>query len=133
MRCANNRDHRPPYRCYDHDVDELSVLTLTRGTYRATITGIGCPGPIEERLGRRLIRLVDPESKEGSALLRSGRVAFLGPGGEALECQDLREARRLLRDRLLNRIARCGGADGSDALQDGLVRLRGSAPRIGRV
>jgi hypothetical protein len=114
-------------------VDELAVLTLTRGTYRATITGVGRPGPIEERLGRRLIRLVDPESKEGSALLRSGRVAFVGPGGEALECQGLSDARRLLRARLLNRIARCGGADGSDALQDGLVRLRGSAPRTSRV
>lgn len=110
-------------------MDELAVLTLTRGTYRATITGVGRPGPIEERLGRRLIRLVNPESKEGHALLRSGRVAFVGPGGEALECQDLRDARRILRDRLRDRIAQQSGADGTDALLDGLVRLRGAAPR----
>ena len=44
--------------------------------------GDGRLGPIEERIGRRLIRLVDPQSEEGRALLDSGAVDLLGPEGE---------------------------------------------------
>jgi hypothetical protein len=114
-------------------VDELSVLPLTRGTYRATITSVGRPGPIEERLGRRLIRLISPESKEGRELLHSGRVAFMAPGGETLNCLDLNAAHRLLRDRLRDRIAAVRGTEGVDALLDGLGRLKDAAPRGSRV
>jgi hypothetical protein len=113
-------------------VDELSAHPLARGTFRATITGVGRPGPIEERLGRRLIRIVSPESKEGLDLLRSGRVAFVGPGGEELECQGLREARRLLRQRLQMRLAALSGSENADVVRDGLVRLRRAGERAGR-
>ncbi len=46
-------------------------------TFRGTLSGDGRPGPIEERLGRRLIRLIDPESDEGMRLLSEGRVDLL--------------------------------------------------------
>jgi hypothetical protein len=110
-------------------VNELPAPPLARGTFRATITGIGRPGPIEERLGRRLIRIVSPDSKEGVDLLRSGHVAFMGPEGEALGCQDLSEARRILRDRLRSRLAGQADSESADAARDGLLRLRRSATR----
>ena len=37
---------------------------VSAATFRGTLSGDGRPGPIEERLGRRLIRLIDPESDE---------------------------------------------------------------------
>jgi hypothetical protein len=113
-------------------VDDLSAHPLARGTFRATITGVGRPGPIEERLGRRLVRIVSPESKEGVELLMSGRVTFVGPGGEALECQGLRDARRLLRQRLQSRLAGRSGDEAADALHDGLARLRRAGAGLGR-
>ena len=36
---------------YASDMDDGGVTPLARGTFRATITGVGRPGPIEERLG----------------------------------------------------------------------------------
>ncbi len=106
---------------------------LTKVSHRATITGVGRPGPIEERLGRRLIRLVEPGSREGLALLRSGRVTFVGPEGRCLPCIGLEEARRMLRERLLRRLASDGGDhDKRDALSDGLRRLHASRPSRGQ-
>jgi hypothetical protein len=113
-------------------VDETSPVRA-RLTLRATITGVGSPGPIEERLGRRLVRLVDPDSREGSALLRSGRVTFVGPEGLALDCADLAEARRLLRARMERRLADdCDTTADRSAIEDGLARLGRTHTRMGR-
>lgn len=103
-----------------------------RGTFRATITGVGRPGPIEERLGWRLVRIVDPASKEGATLLRDRQVTFIGPEGTILGRVDLGQARRLLRRRLENVLAEVGGNDGAEAIRDGLARLRRAGPRDGR-
>jgi len=111
---------------------DRAVVPPARGTFRATITGIGRPGPIEERLGWRLVRIVDPESKEGAALLRTRQVTFIGPAGASLGRVDLGQARRLLRLRLQGLLADVGGDDGAEAIRDGLVRLRRAAPRVGR-
>jgi hypothetical protein len=99
---------------------------------RVTLSGDGRPGPIEERLGRRLIRLVDPESEEGLALLRSGRVNLVGPGGEKFGCMHPTEACRRLRERLEKRLADPDAAEERDALRDGLNRLEAWSERIGR-
>ena len=55
-----------------------------RHLFRGTLSGDGRPGPIEERIGRRLVRLVDPESREGMRLLEEGDVDLVGPDGEQL-------------------------------------------------
>jgi hypothetical protein len=112
---------------------ESPAPPCNRGTFRATITGVGRPGPIEERLGWRLVRIVDPASKEGATLLRDRRVTFIGPEGTALGQLDLEEARRLLKLRLENVLATVDGAEGAEAIRDGLVRLRRAGPADGRV
>lgn len=105
---------------------------LARGTFRATISGVGRPGPIEERLGWRLVRIVDPASKEGGRLLRDRQVTVIGPEGTALGRVDLEQARQLLKLRLLSVLAAREGDDGAEAIRDGLVRLRRAGPRVGR-
>ena len=72
-------------------------------TFRGTLSGDGRPGPIEERLGRRLIRLIDPESDEGVRLLSEGCVDLLGPDGTRLGTVRAADALRRLRERLENR------------------------------
>ena len=69
-------------------------------TFRGTLSGDGRPGPIEERLGRRLIRLINPESDEGVRLLSEGRVDLLGPDGTRLGMVRAADALRRLRQRL---------------------------------
>jgi hypothetical protein len=109
-----------------------SAPPSARGTFRATITGVGRLGPIEERLGWRLVRIVDPASKEGATLLRDRQVVFIGPEGTALGQLDLDQAHRLLRLRLESVLASVYGGEGAEAIRDGLVRLRQAAPRDGR-
>jgi len=113
-------------------MDDSAVLPLVRGTFRATITGVGRPGPIEERLGWRLVRIVDPTSKEGASLLRDHQVTVIGPEGTTLGRVDLIQARRVLKRRLESVLVRLGGDDGAEAIRDGLVRLRRAVPRVGR-
>jgi len=72
-------------------------------TFRGTLSGDGRPGPIEERLGRRLIRLINPESDEGVRLLSEGRVDLLGPDGTRLGTVRAADALRRLRQRLERR------------------------------
>ncbi len=104
---------------------------VARGTrLRTTLSGDGRPGPIEERIGRRLVRLVDPGSDEGLRLLRSGTVEIIGPEGDPLGCLCPEEASRILRERLERRLAD-PDAD-TDALRDGLARLAAWSERIGR-
>ena len=103
---------------------------LLRGTFRATISGVGRPGPIEERVGRRLIRVVDPGSREGMSLARSGRVMWVGPEGEALGRLDLASVRRLLHERFERRLDVTRG-EVIEILRDGLARLAATS-RLGR-
>ena len=117
---------------YASDMDDGAVTPLARGTFRATITGVGRPGPIEERLGCRLVRIVDPASKEGATLLRDHQVTLIGPEGTALGRVNLDQARRLLERRLESVLAKLGGDDGAEAIREGLVRLRRAGPRVGR-
>jgi hypothetical protein len=111
-------------------MEDAAETPLARGTFRATITGVGLLGPIEERLGWRLVRIVKPDSKEGQALVRERQVAFIGPDGTALGRIDLGEARRWLELRLRSALAE-SERESLDALRDGLVRLRQPGPRVG--
>ena len=48
--------------------------------FRAMALPSGALLPIEVRLGRRLLRTIDPHSEEGRRLLASGRVDVFSPG-----------------------------------------------------
>jgi hypothetical protein len=113
-------------------MEDAAVAPLARGMFRATITGVGRLGPIEERLGFRLVRLVDPESKEGQTLVRTRQVSVFGPQGTALGRVDLNEARRLLERRLQSLLSDLEETESVEALRDCLVRLRRAGPRDGR-
>lgn len=113
-------------------MDGSSELPL-RMSYRAALTGDGSPGPIEERLGRRLLRLVDAESAEGTCLLDAGRVDLTGPDGERLGRVRPESVYRSLLQRLEGRLARerpgpdrSGLAEGIDRLKKKIVGAQGS-------
>lgn len=92
-------------------------------TFRGTLSGDGRPGPIEERLGRRLIRLIDPESDEGVRLLSEGRVDLLGPDGTRLGMVRAADALRRLRQRLEHRMQGNVTAYERDLVAKGIDRL----------
>jgi hypothetical protein len=58
------------------DPCELPRESLFAKTYRAALLGDGSVLPIEERLGRRILRTIEPESAEGRALLQEGQVVL---------------------------------------------------------
>jgi hypothetical protein len=99
---------------------------------RAVLTADGRPGPIEERLGRRLVRVVDPESREGRRLLERDAVLWIAPGGDALGRMTARDAIETLRLRLERRLADPSDDGEHAALTDGLSRLRDRWRRVGR-
>jgi hypothetical protein len=98
-------------------------------TLRGTLAGDGQPGPIEQRIGRRLVRLVDPLSDEGRTLLDSGQVEWIGPDGSTLGRIPPDVIYALLRERL-ERVLRSPGEGGD--LREALVRLEGWSARLGR-
>jgi hypothetical protein len=90
---------------------------------RATVSGDGRLGPIEERIGRRLIRLVDPRSEEGRSLLDAHSVDLLGPGGEHFGQIGPEEARLRLREKIEARLADPRSESDAEGLKEGLRRL----------
>jgi len=99
-------------------------------TFRGTLSGDGRPGPIEERLGRRLIRLIDPESDEGVRLLSEGRVDLLGPDGTRLGMVRAADALRRLRQRLEQRMHGETAPFERDLAAHGIDRLDGWSRRL---
>ena len=108
-----------------------SQLRAPKTSLRGTLGGDGRPGPIEERIGRRLVRLVDPESVEGSRLLDTGDVDLIGPDGGQLGRVRLAEAYRALRARMERRLAGPAEVIERGVVEDGLERLRGWERRLG--
>jgi hypothetical protein len=102
-----------------------------RGLLRATLLGDGRLGPIEERIGRRLCRVVDPDSREGRRLLDNGEVDLVGPGGEHMGRLHLEEALDRLRARLESRLADPGFAPDEVAIRESLARLEERVARMG--
>ena len=98
--------------------------------FKGTLSGDGRPGPIEERLGRKLLRLVDPESDEGQKLLGDGEVELVGPDGECLGQVSIGQAYEVLIARLESRISEIRNATDQADLEDGLLRLREWSERI---
>jgi hypothetical protein len=100
--------------------------------YVAAIGADGRPGPIEQRIGRRLIRMVDPESDEGIVLLDSGTVEWIGPDGAELGRLTPREAIDKLLGLLERRLADPSDDTETEALKVGRDRLRERWRRLGR-
>ena len=63
---------------------ELPRGALFRKSYSAVIRADGTLLPIEERLGRRLLRTIVPASREARGLLKRGCVNLLTSDGKAL-------------------------------------------------
>lgn len=109
--------------------DRVTIPTEGRGVteakhlYRGTLSGDGRPGPIEVRIGWRLLRLIDPESEEGARLLDEARVNLLGPDGEPLGALSLDEALTRLRERLERNLDEATCATDREAIREGLARL----------
>lgn len=110
--------------------DRFAADAGPRHRYRGTLAGDGRPGPIEERIGRRLVRLVDPQSAEGTRLLADGSVDLVGPEGDSLGRIRLDDAYRRLLERLERRLGE--GADPSlrDDLEEGRDRLLAWSRRL---
>jgi hypothetical protein len=92
--------------------------------FKGTLSGDGRIGPIEERIGRKLVRLVDPESEEGVELLKNGGVELLGPEGDCLGCVTLGDAYRELISRLEERLEQIEHRSDRGDIEEGLGMLR---------
>lgn len=95
-----------------------------RYALRATLAGDGTPGPIEIRIGRRLVGLLEPSSREGRELLRSLAVELVGPEGENYGHVALPDAWRRMGDRLEDHLGHPAGSPDDDWLRESLARLR---------
>lgn len=91
---------------------------------RATFAGDGTPGPIEIRIGRRLVGLLEPASRHGRALLRSGAVELVGPEGENYGRVGVSVAWRRMGDRLEGRLDDPAASPVDEWLRASLARLR---------
>jgi len=98
--------------------------------FRGTLSGDGRPGPIEERIGRRLVRLVDPLSAEGVRLLSGGSVHLVGPEGDSLGRIRLDDAYRRLLDRVQRRLDEEIDAARRNDLEEGRDRLLARSKRL---
>lgn len=101
-------------------------------SHRATLAGDGRPGPVEERIGRRLVRLLDPLSEEARALGAAGRIEWIGPEGAPLGRIPPAAAYDALRRRLERALAAAQFAPAAErqALTYGLARLRSWSERL---
>ena len=97
------------------------------GRFRGVLNGDGCAGPIEHRLGRRLLRLLEPGSSEGRALFESSNVEWLSPDGDSFGRLSHAEACRQLLERLDRSIERQSAeAPGLDACRKRLLDRSGA-------
>jgi hypothetical protein len=101
-------------------------------SHRATLGGDGRPGPVEERIGRRLVRLLDPLGDEARRLAADGRIEWIGPEGAALGRVPVADACAELKRRLERALAAAEGGAESDraAVAFGLQRLEGWSARL---
>ncbi len=109
---------------------EDGSLGEVKPAYRGTLTGDGRPGPIEKRVGRRLMRLIDPHSAEGLRLLDEARVEWLGPDGEPLGALTQREVLVRLERRLERRLRAGPRRADRRAIEDALAQVRERRERL---
>ena len=98
--------------------------------FRVVLNGDGCPGPIEERIGRRLVRVVDPQSEDGQRLLDSEPIEWVGPDGDALGRLSPQQAYEELFSRLERMLDERPGAERQRDIESCLERLRTWVERV---
>ena len=79
---------------------EEKTSTVENPTYRGVLSADGHCGPIEHRVGRRLIRLIESNSTEGRRLLSKGQVELFSPEGASLGKSEIEKACRAHAKRL---------------------------------
>src|SRR5262245_191480 len=79
--------------------------SLFQKTYSAVIRSDGSLLPIEERLGRRLLRTLAPDSEEGRQLLRKDCVTLLTSDGRHLAGLTIEDVYERLRVETASRLA----------------------------
>ena len=79
--------------------------TGIRRAYRAVVCGDGRVLPIVESIGRRVIREIDPASREGRDLLTSGAVALWSDAARSARRLPVKEVLGEIDARLRARIA----------------------------
>lgn len=101
-------------------------------SHRATLAGDGHPGPVEERIGRRLVRLIDPLSAEALALSAALRIEWIGPEGAPLGRVPVSDACDELKRRLQRALEATDPAAASqrEAVASGLQRLADWSARL---
>jgi hypothetical protein len=87
---------------------------------------------VEERIGRRLVRLLDPLSEEARALAADGRIQWIGPEGAPLGRVPPAAACAELKRRLERALEAAEAAPAAEraALTYGLARLQGWSERL---
>lgn len=84
---------------------ELPRQTLYQKQYSAVLCGDGSIMPIEERLGRRLLRRIEPDSAEGRDLLARGWVSLRNIEGRSLPSDSLSRLYARLREEARTRLS----------------------------
>lgn len=98
--------------------------TLFRKTYSAVIRSDGSLLPIEERLGRRLLRTLPADSQEGRQLLRKDCVVLLTADGRHLAGLSIEDVYERLRSETTIRLAeRPGDPEWRRRCKDALVTI----------
>jgi len=98
--------------------------------FRVVLNGDGCPGPIEERIGRRLVRVVDPQTEEGQHLLATESIEWVGPDGDSLGRLSTEQAYQALFSRLGRMLDETADAQRQRDIEACLERLKGWVERV---
>lgn len=73
-------------------------------SYMAHICGNGQILPIEERVGKKLLKTIDPMSKKGKELIAKQKVTFLLPDGDRIPFPSLPQIFLKLRETTLEKM-----------------------------
>ncbi len=88
-----------------HQNTTLDVLSSSLPkTYMTRLCGDGQILPIEERIGKKLLRTINPMSKKGKTLLSERKVIFNLPDGERISSQSLAQVFLKLRELTLEKM-----------------------------
>lgn len=111
---------------------DLLREALVKKTYRAVIRDDATLLPIEERLGRRLLRTLSPDSREGRALLRRGDVTLRRADGTAVPQRSFERLLERLSKEASARLASSPDPDSRRACRDALQRITRSRRALAR-